>query len=142
MKPLKVASQVLFALWIGAVATVSFLIAPVAFSKLATGEAGPFLRPIFKSVDTFGAAVAIVYLLFCTVRGTWRRRIATTLAACTIVNVLVLAPKIAARDEPFALWHGLSTGLWMVILVGGVFLIAGDARRSVNATTAASDRPE
>ena len=54
----------------------------------------PFLRPIFKSVDAFGAAVAIVYLSLCTVRGTWRRRITTTLAACAVVNVLVLAPKI------------------------------------------------
>jgi len=141
MKPLKIVSQMLFALWIGAVATVSFLIAPVAFSKLATGEAGPFLRPIFKSVDALGAAVAILYLALCTARGTWRRRVAMMLATCALVNVLVLAPKIAARDEPFALWHGLSTGLWMLILVGGVFLLAGDARRSVNAATAASDRP-
>ena len=141
MKLLKVASQVLFALWIGAVATVSFLIAPVAFSKLATGEAGPFLRPIFKSVDAFGAAVAILYLALCTARGSWRRRVATMLAVHAIFNLFYVTPKIAARDEPFALWHGLSTGLWMVILVGGLFLLAGDARRSVNATTAASDRP-
>jgi len=142
MKALKIASQVLFALWIGAVATVSFLIAPVAFSKLATGEAGPFLRPIFKSVDAFGAAVAILYLALCTARGSWRARVATHLAVFAIFNVLVLAPKIAARDEPFAVWHGLSTGFWMFILVGGIFLLAGDARRSVNAATAASDRPK
>ncbi|MEE8105369.1 MAG: DUF4149 domain-containing protein [Planctomycetota bacterium] len=134
-------AQLLFALWIGAVLAVSFVVAPVVFSKLAAGEAGPFLRPIFKTVDAFGIAAAAMYLLLLTARGSRRRRITMTLGACALANLFVLAPKIAARDEPFALWHGLSTGLWMVILIGGVFLLVGDARRSVNAATAASDRP-
>ena len=134
-------AQLLFALWIGAVLAVSFVVAPVVFSKLADGEAGPFLRPIFKTVDAFGIAAASMYLLLLTARGSRRRRITMTLGACALTNLFVLAPKIAARDEPFALWHGLSTGLWMVILIGGVFLLVGDARRSVNAAMAASDRP-
>ncbi len=117
----------------GAIACVSALVAPRAFRVLDDARrAGEFLAPIFRAVDRFGIAAACLGLLSLIAAPRAPGQVARAsllgaMGAAAALNAFVLSPRIAAREEPFALLHGLSASLWMLLLVGGITLLAAPA---------------
>ncbi|MHC4164121.1 MAG: DUF4149 domain-containing protein [Planctomycetota bacterium] len=119
------------ALWIGAVAGVAFVVAPRVFGFLDDhAQAGELMGPIFGRIDLFGIAAALVFAVAARA-SRWRLLTSLGLGALAAIDVFVLAPEIRARGEHLELAHQLSTGLWSVILIGGVvLLVAGPTLRS------------
>ena len=108
-----------FGLWIGAVACVSFVVAPTVFRVLDDNElAGEVMAPIFRSVDLFGVAAAALFAVAAKGRK-WRSLLAAVLGAIALVNAALVAPKAGAED----LYHRISVGLWGAILVAGIALL-------------------
>ena len=126
MKLLHGIAHVAVALWVGAVAAVSFIVAPRAFEVFTkSGEAGDFLRPVFAYVDMFGVGAAALYVLLAR-RSRMRAIVAGILGAAAAINVWGISPRLAfldSGDANFALFHRTSMALWLTILVGGVALI-------------------
>jgi len=110
------------ALWVGAVAAVSFVVAPRVFAVLEREAAGDLMMPIFRYVDFFGVGAAALYL-FVSSRSRARPIMAGVMGAAAAVNAWALGPRIAARAEHWELFHKISTGLWGGILVGGAILV-------------------
>jgi hypothetical protein len=119
-------ARVALALWIGAVACVGALVAPALFRRLDAAPAGDLLEPIFRAVDLFGIGAAVVCVA--AHRG-WRRLVAAAMGALAALNALLLGPRIAARAEPFALYHRASEIAWGLILVSGVVMLAAASPR-------------
>ena len=123
-------SRLLLSLWIGAVAGVAFVVAPRVFGFLDDrAQAGELMGPIFQRVDYLGIAVALVFAVAAR-KSRWRLVLALGLGALAAINVFALAPEIRARGEHLEIAHHISTGLWSVILIGGiVLLVAGPTSR-------------
>ncbi len=106
-------------LWAGAVAAVAFVVAPRVFGFLADPpRAGELMVSIFRKIDLFGICVSALYAIVAA-KSRWRLAVAVLLGAAAASNAFLLAPKIAAGDRTL---HGLSEGLWGLILVWGVVL--------------------
>jgi len=118
-------ARLAIALWAGAVAAVSFAVAPRVFTFLNDPpRAGELMLPIFKKVDLFGIGAAILFAIVA--RGSrWRFALACLLAAAAAANTFVLAPRIVAGDKAL---HHVSEGLWGGILVGSVVLALAGPR--------------
>lgn len=111
-----------FGLWIGAVACVAFVVAPTVFRRLDDNRlAGEVMAPIFHAVDVFGVAAAVLFAVAAKGRK-WRVLGAAILGAAALVNVAVVAPRVAAREN-LELYHRIAEGLWGVILVVGLWLL-------------------
>jgi len=123
-------ARVVLALWIGAVAGVSFVVAPRVFQFLDDPRrAGELMRPIFARVDYFGLAAALVFVVAAR-RSRLRALLAAGIGGLAAVNVFGLAPRIAARGEHFELLHRASVWVWGSILLGGaILLVLGPERR-------------
>ena len=123
-------ARLLLALWIGAVAGVAFVVAPRVFGFLDdNAQAGELMGPIFGRVDLFGVAAAVFFAVAARA-SRWRLVLALGLGALAAINVVALAPVIRERGEHLDLAHQISTGLWSVILIGGVvLLVVGPASR-------------
>ena len=119
---LETASRRALLVWLASICAVGFVLAPVAFSRMASREAGDFLRPFFAGVDWFGVVTAVL-LAFAFRTKRVRFVLAVSMGVAALVDRLWLAPKVAARIEPTGLYHGLSTGSWMLILVVGVVVL-------------------
>jgi len=118
-------ARLAIALWAGAVATVSFAVAPRVFTFLNDPpRANELMLPIFKKVDLFGISAAILFTI--AARGSrWRFALACLLAAAAAANTFLLAPRIVAGDKAL---HHVSEGLWGGILVGSVVLALAGPR--------------
>ncbi len=131
---LAVLAPAAIALWTGAVLTIAFLAAPLVFQAVpdlvpSKDIAGRIIGPAFGHVDTGGIAAAILGLLYMGLqprsRGLlWRRVLLTSMLAAAIADVVYIAPAITARQEPLGTYHAVSVGLWMLILLGGLTLMA------------------
>lgn len=126
---LNAVARLLLALWIGAMAGVAFVVAPRVFGFLDDqAQAGELMGPIFRHVDYFGIATAIVFAAAAR-RSRWRLVLSAALGALAAINVFALAPEIRARKEHLEIAHQLSTILWSVMLLGGIVLqVVGPAR--------------
>lgn len=123
MKLLSPLARLAIAFWTGAVAGVSFVVAPRVFGFLADrAQAGELMGPIFRKVDVFGIVAAVLFAIVAR-RSPWRLVLACLLGAAAVTNAFVLAPRILTGDLRL---HGVSEWLWGGILVGGsVLTIAG-----------------
>ncbi len=126
MKLLHGLAHLAVALWVGAVATIAFLVAPHVFATFdKKSAAGTFLGPLFTRVDYFGVATAVVYVLVAR-RSRLRSVVAGVMGAAAAVNAWGIAPRIAhmTREDPnFGLFHTSSMVLWAAILIGGALLV-------------------
>ncbi len=123
-------------LWTGAVLCVMFAVAPSVFAGIpeAQREAvppGEILGPVFRAVDLFGVATAVLYLLALAparVRGKrWRVIDVAAMGAAAAVDTFVLAPIIRNEGGSSAA-HGISMALWTVVAVAGLTVGALDLR--------------
>jgi hypothetical protein len=85
-------------------------------------RAGELKRPIFAHVDYFGIGAAVLCILAAR-RSWWRLVLAALMGAAAAVDVVALAPEIAARTAKLDLYHGIAKGLWTGILAAGILLI-------------------
>ena len=129
-------ARLCIALWTGAVLCVMFAVAPSVFAGIpeAQREAVPpveILGPVFRAVDLFGVATAVLYLLALAparVRGKrWRAIVVAAMGAAAAVDTFVLAPIIRNEGGSSAA-HGISMVLWTVIAVAGLAVGALDLR--------------
>lgn len=126
-------ARVFLALWVGAVAAIAFVSAPLVFDAvpevIASKElAGRITGPGFFRVDVFGIVASLV--AFAGVRAAggsfWRSITLCLMGVCAAVDAFVIVPQIESRAEPVGTWHALAVGLWTTILVGGIVLLAFD----------------
>jgi len=123
---LSAVARLALGVWVGAIAAVSFSVAPRVFHFLdAREQAGELMAPIFRHVDLFGIGAAVLFTLAAR-RSRWRAILAATMAAAAAVNTFALAPRIEARDEHLQLYHRAAEGLWgFLLLAGAILLLAG-----------------
>ena len=124
-------ARVFLALWIGAVAAIAFVSAPLVFGAVpeiiaSKDLAAQITGPGFFRVDLFGIVAALVCYAAIRVRGgsPWRSILVCVMGVSAAVDAFVLVPKIEARAEPLGTWHAIAVGLWMTILIGGIVLLA------------------
>lgn len=120
MRILAPLARLAVAFWTGAVAGVSFVVAPRVFGFLPDhAEAGKLMAPIFRKIDLFGVGVAIFFAIIAR-KSLCRLVLACLLGAAAAANAFVFAPRILAGDPTF---HRVSVWLWGGILVGGSVLL-------------------
>jgi hypothetical protein len=126
-------------LWVGSLWSIGFVAAPVLFSVLPRGVAGSAAGALFTVVAYVGIASGVC-ILICRVVS--RRRPVTgepVLWLVAAMLLLVMAGHFGVRPvleslrlespagglvERFALWHGISMGLYaLVSALGGVLVV-------------------
>jgi hypothetical protein len=122
-------------LWIGAIVFHSFIVAPLVFKTLETGQARVFLRALFPRFFKLGLGCGIVLILALIVAGAglgWPNLLLGLLGTACVMAFLEayalwLVPRInAARDagdagaRQFKSLHGLSVLLTLAILLLGL----------------------
>lgn len=135
-------------IWVGALWSVGYLVAPVLFAELDRALAGRIAGSLFSAVSWLGlgcgAALALI-LLARSGRSVLRLPlfwgvIAMTLAA--VVFKLGIQPMMqqlkqaavldaalqAALPARFATWHGISSTLYLLQSVLGLWLVLGQRR--------------
>jgi hypothetical protein len=112
-------------LWAGAVLAVAFVVAPRVFAFLNDRpRAGELMGPIFRRVDLFGIAAAILFAV--AARGSrWRFALACLLGAVAAANAFVLGPAIAGGKSEL---HGVARAAWGAILAGSLVLALAGPR--------------
>jgi hypothetical protein len=135
-------------LWIGAVAAIAFVAAPLVFGAVPAhvptkDAAARVIGPAFARVDLFGllaGGLVLLHLLLDAPRPgrLWRLALVALMLAAAATDASLLAPAIEARRAPLGAWHAGAVGAWMLILVAGAVLLAlgpapdrGISRRSV-----------
>ena len=135
---MRLARRLLLALWAGALVTIGGLVAPTLFqmladSRLAGAVAGClFRRATYLSV-TIALAVALLGLLLEPGR-TGRRQACWALApaALLLLSEFGVRPLLAAARAAggaFAIWHGVSTALYMAATAITITLLVQELRR-------------
>jgi hypothetical protein len=130
-------AAVAIAVWIGSIVFQSFVVAPTIFKRLPPESAGVVLRALFPRFFRLGllcGLVALGALLLGHVAG-WRpsnMTLMVLLAAMTgsQLYALRLVPRIndardagPAAEGRFKRLHGLSVGLTVAVLLGGILVL-------------------
>ena len=136
-------------LWVGGLWAIGYLVAPTLFASLADRQlAGMLAGKLFALIGWVGVVCAAYMLLVLIVRlrgAVWKRAIfwlLVVMLALTLVSQFGLQPLIAQlkaeamprevmesvlRDR-FATWHGISSILYLVQSVLGLWLAVVGAR--------------
>jgi len=136
-------------LWVGALFAIGYLAAPTLFAQLADrGLAGSLAGEMFKWVAWLGIACAAYLLLFLMVRcgfGVLRSSVfwlVLLMLGLTVAGYFGIAPILAqlkadalprqvmesALRDRFATWHGISSGLYLVESLLGLWLVIWQER--------------
>lgn len=134
--------RVLATVWVGGVWAVGSLVAPSLFAVLARADAGRAAATIFARLHLFGLIVGVVliaFVLYENRRDAFRTRRFWLLAAMTLLTAIdhfgiaaamqalrgpdgAVAPTAAAQ---FGLLHGVSSAVYLVVALLGLWLVAG-----------------
>lgn len=139
----------LVTLWIGAMWAVGYLVAPTLFSALSDRSlAGSLVGRMFSLVAWIGIGSAAYLLLFLALRLGWRAFrsglfwMVLVLLLCTMAGQFGIQPVMAelkasawprevmdslTRDR-FAVWHGVSSVLYLFQSLLGIALVVGVRR--------------
>jgi hypothetical protein len=137
-------------LWVGGLWTVGGLVAPILFARLSDPAlAGKLAGMLFTGQAWVGVACAAYLLLFlCARRGIGALKagvfwLALTMLVLTLAGHLGIQPILAQlkaeawprnvmesvmRDR-FAVWHGVSSGLYLIECLLGLWLVLWQERR-------------
>ena len=136
--------RVLLALWVGALWTVGFLVAPVLFAELERAVAGTVAGILFGYLNYFGLLVGGLLLarnrLSARPGLDWRALLLTLMLVFILVNEFALAPEISAlRDAGlvagsaeaarFGQLHGAASLLYVLNALFGLLLLVRGTRR-------------
>lgn len=143
--------SVLLTLWVGGLWTVGYLVAPVLFSSLADRQlAGMLAGKLFNWGAWLGLGCALYLLLFLLVRyGAvalkrsvfWLILLMLALTAASLFGIQPLLTQLRAEALPrevmesvvrdrFALWHGVSSVLYVLQSLLGLLLVLSVGRGS------------
>ena len=132
------------ALWVGGLFAIGYLAAPVLFAQLSDRMlAGNLAGAMFTPMAWVGMGCAAYLLLFQLVRHGWRALKLSTFWLVTVMLLLTVAghfgvqPILAqlktdalprqvmesALRDRFATWHGISSGLYLVQSLLGLWLV-------------------
>lgn len=134
---------VIAALWVGALWTAGFVVAPMLFAALDRGLAGQLAGSLFGLVAWIGigcAAGLLACRIVCHRKGVLRQRVlwvVLLMLALTLAGEFGVQPMMAALREQvlpqqimapalrerFAVLHGVATGLYVIQCVLGVALV-------------------
>ncbi len=121
----------LLGVWVGAMIGIAFIAAPLVFGSVpehvATKDAAAnVIGPGFGRVDALGLVSTLAVLgLNLAQRGSsrWRTWLAAVLFIAVCVDFFFLVPKIIARAQPLATYHGSATAIWMTAILAGLLLL-------------------
>jgi hypothetical protein len=134
----RLARRLLLALWAGALVTIGGLVAPTLFQMLADSRLAGFVAGgLFRRATYLSVLVALVVALL-SLRlqpgRTGRRRAYWELApaALLLLSEYAVRPLLAAARAAggaFALWHGVSTVLYIAATAITITLLVKELRR-------------
>ena len=143
--------------WCGALWTIGYVVAPGLFAALPDRVlAGSLAGRFFAAVGWIGLVAGALIVVVSALRGRWRTRfamLATAMWACSAASLFVFQPQVAQlRDAaggrpvqgtelaaPFARWHAVSGGLYLLQSVLGLGLMLAWRRETVTAPQATSE---
>ena len=141
--------QLAIMLWVGALFAIGYLAAPTLFAQLADRSlAGNLAGEMFKWVAWLGIACAAYLLLFLMARrgfGVFKSAVfwlVLMMLGLTIAGYFGIAPILAqlkadalprqvmesALRDRFATWHGISSGLYLIESLLGLWLVIWQER--------------
>lgn len=138
-RALRVGEQLLQTLWVGALWTVGYLVAPVLFAELdSSAEAGRLAGSLFTLVAWLSLVCGGLLLLALNLSEADRVRgiliVAMLLLICA--NEWGIRPVMEAARLPdgttgprFGMLHGISATMYLVVSLTGLFLVAADRWR-------------
>jgi hypothetical protein len=139
---LRVGEALVQTVWVGALWTVGYLVAPALFAHIdSTAEAGRIAGELFSIVAVLGLACGGLLLLGLRGRrgrGAGRLRAATILVMMLLVSASewLVRPMMEAARLPdgapgpdFGMLHGISAALYLGASLAGVFLVAAGGGR-------------
>jgi CDP-diglyceride synthetase len=119
------------AMWAGALAAVGFMVAPKLFALLPdrklAGEVAGHMFVDMAWLSLIGCIILLVYFLFAH-PDVWRWLLLFIVALCTALNhfwvrsIIVALKTGGTMDKSFAFWHGISSLLYTLTLIGVVGL--------------------
>lgn len=136
-------------LWVGGLAAVGYLVAPILFAQLSDRTlAGNLANVMFSGIAWVGLGAAAYLLLYLLIRRGWRAFrssvfwIVLAMAALTAAGHWGVQPVLAqlkadalpravmesALRDRFATWHGVSSGLYLLQSLLGVWLVIWQER--------------
>ncbi len=143
------AERVLMALWIGGVCAVGYLVAPVLFSTLEDRQlAGMLAGKMFSAIFWVGLIIGGTLTIACLItRGSgwlrqWRGWAMMVMLTIIISMLFIVQPMMADLKTQgaiipsselaaaFSRLHGISSGLYLVMSLLGLALVALGLRRS------------
>jgi uncharacterized membrane protein len=142
--------DVALTLWVGGLWVIGYLVAPTLFATLSNDRqtAGLLAGRLFESMAWVGLACAVYLLLFVLLRlGTtalrrwnfWLLLLMLLLTAVSLFGVQPLLAQLKADALPrevmesvlrnrFAVWHGVSSVLYLVQTLLGLLLVTSSGR--------------
>ncbi len=119
----------LLVIWLGSFWTVGLLVAPLLFHNLPSDYAATMAGKLFQ-LSHWIAILSVVVLMACWWRGHKRRLNITlfTLLLLAAVNQgwvmpLVTMLRWGADRDSFVLWHGVSSGIYLLQCIGGLLVL-------------------
>ena len=148
-KPFEVLYRALLTLWVGGLWAIGYLVAPTLFSSLGDRQlAGMVAGKLFALIGWAGLGCAACLLMFLAWR--WRRAVfgrtacwlILGMAGLTAVGLFGIQPLMAqlkadawprdvmesALRDRFAVWHGVSSALYLLQSLLGLWLAAFSGR--------------
>lgn len=141
--------SILIALWVGGMFAVGYFVAPVLFAQLADRSlAGNLAGTLFTLIALFGMACAAYLLLYLLFRRGWRAFqcsvfwIVLAMLGLTLAGHFGIQPVIAqlkadalprqvmesALRDRFAAWHGVSSIVYLIQTLFGLWLVVWQER--------------
>lgn len=133
--------RIVLAMWVGALWTVGFVVAPVLFAELPRAQAGSLAGILFAYLNYFGLIAGSLLLarnrLAARPGLDWRALLLTLMLLFILISEWVLAPEIASLRQAgliegsaaatrFGRLHGLASLLYLFNALAGLsLLIAG-----------------
>ncbi len=140
---------VILTLWVGGLWAIGYLVAPTLFATLADRQlAGMLAGKLFALIGWIGLGCAAYLLIFMLLRagsaalkrGTfWLILLMLALTAASLFGIQPLLAQLKAAALPrevmesvlrdrFATWHGISSILYLLQSVLGLFVVVGAGR--------------
>ncbi len=140
--------RLLMALWIGGVCIVGYLVAPILFATLEDRQlAGMLAGKMFSAISWIGLVIGVILTVACLVaEGSawlrqWRGWAMVAILAIVVSMLFVVQPMMADLKSQgsvipgselaatFGRLHGISSGLYFVMSLLGLALVALGLRR-------------
>lgn len=136
---LQTGERLIQTIWVGALWTIGYIVAPALFANLDSGAAGRVAGELFTIAAYLSVACGVLLLLAGVGRSAeprWcsRRRLIGLIVLVVGIGEWGVRPFMeAARladgspGPGFGMWHGIASVLYLIASVGGVWLVvAGD----------------